>query len=228
MALAGGVAACSLALDLGSLDEGCPVDTKLCNGTCVPLDDPKTGCGPLRTCAPCALYNAKSYSCRSDTNECFVTACLDGFDDCQARATGNAILQNCRTNLNEDPLNCRECGHECPPLPHAEPACGGGECYTLCQFGYGDCDGLRDNGCETELRSNVADCGACQYSCVGKSHMTGDCVNGACLCAAGFADCNRVATDGCEADLSTTSNCGACGVVCAEGQICTAGVCVTP
>ena len=41
------------------------------------------------------------------------------------------------------------------------------------------------------------------------------------VCAGGSADCDNDATNGCE-DLGTTTNCGACGVVCAAGANATA------
>jgi hypothetical protein len=231
MAFAGGVVACSLALDLGSLDEGCPADAKLCNGACVPLDDPKTGCGPLRTCAPCALYNAASYSCRSDTNECFVTRCLDGFDDCDARAKSEVVLQNCGTNLDEDPLHCGDCSTQCVAPDNAEPACGGGRCYTLCKVGWGDCNRDPSDGCEINLLTDANNCGKCQNVCPdSRPNSQAVCVDGACPCLKGWADCDQSnPTNGCEAELAVDEfNCGACGVVCAQGQICTAGACVTP
>lgn len=44
-------------------------------------------------------------------------------------------------------------------------------------------------------------------------------------CAAGFGDCDG--EDGlCETRLSTATDCGACGVACAEGERCADGACV--
>jgi hypothetical protein len=232
IALAGGVVACSLAIDLDPLDQGCPADTKPCNDTCVPLDSTKTGCGRLNTCAPCALYHAKSGACRSDTNECIVSECQDGFLDCEAEQ-GTQISDNCRTNIFEDPLHCGRCDRQCPAPPNAEAACGAGDCYFLCNFGWGDCNGIPTDGCEIHLDADPTSCGACGYACVDQSlspyqNMTGNCVNGACVCAGEFADCNRVGTDGCETNLLTdVNNCGACGVGCTDGQTCTDGSCVT-
>ncbi|MFO0755921.1 MAG: DNRLRE domain-containing protein [Byssovorax sp.] len=52
-------------------------------------------------------------------------------------------------------------------------------------------------------------------------------------CAAGTADCDGNAANGCETSLTTTNNCGACGVSCEDNNPCTvdgcvAGACVHP
>jgi hypothetical protein len=45
-------------------------------------------------------------------------------------------------------------------------------------------------------------------------------------CNVGFANCNGTVNDGCETSTSNdTSNCGACGTVCAVGQSCVNGHC---
>jgi hypothetical protein len=101
---------------------------------------------------------------------------------------------------------------------------------------------------------NLCDgCGVDQKSCGGGCVSTGDpaygCANeGTCracnlayaistcgahgLCAVASctghrADCNNDPSDGCEAELTMADNCGTCGNVCAAGQLCTNGACVT-
>ncbi|MDP3214924.1 MAG: hypothetical protein Q8S73_12520, partial [Deltaproteobacteria bacterium] len=87
------------------------------------------------------------------------------------------------------------------------------------------------NGCETNVQGDLANCGACGRACGAVANGTGTCSAGACRvasCASGFADCDGLVPNGCE--LNTTSdenNCGACGRVCATGQECTAGACVS-
>jgi len=63
---------------------------------------------------------------------------------------------------------------------------------------------------------------------------TASCLGGVCTpagCRAGFGDCDANPGNGCETALTTTSHCGACGVVCAAAPhaaaVCTAGVCAT-
>lgn len=46
-------------------------------------------------------------------------------------------------------------------------------------------------------------------------------------CDPGWGNCNGFANDGCETDLSTTAACGACGVTCAAGQVCTPSGCAS-
>jgi hypothetical protein len=88
------------------------------------------------------------------------------------------------------------------------------------------CDGI-DNNCDGQV-----DGAAASASCPVVANGTAACTNAACAvasCAAGFANCDGNPVNGCERNLRTdVANCGACGVVCAAGQACSAGVCVSP
>jgi hypothetical protein len=242
LTVAAGVIACSIALDPGSLDEGCPKGTKPCTEsfTCVPLDRTETGCAQ-DGCAPCAMPHAKSFRCVD--GRCQLETCVDGFDDCSTTAISLGIRQNCDTNLNESAENCGGCGKNCNdadhlnrPL-HARAACGNRNCYVQCELGWGDC-GETDpmKGCPVDLLTDPGNCGKCGNLCVaGQNHMTGVCEQGSCVCEEGWADCDAFSTDqphapdGCEAELSVNPyQCGACGVVCEEPQTCVAGICTVP
>jgi hypothetical protein len=57
--------------------------------------------------------------------------------------------------------------------------CQAGQCVIACKApdatsAWGDCDGVGRNGCETDLSSDSANCGACGRFCAG------DCVQGSC------------------------------------------------
>ncbi len=97
-----------------------------------------------------------------------------------------------------------------------------------CTGGFGDCDGVAANGCETDLRASATSCGACGRACA-LPNATSECRVGACVvatCATGFADCNGDPADGCEVNTRTdNASCGACGTACARGQVCSGGAC---
>ena len=57
-------------------------------------------------------------------------------------------------------------------------------CQPSCSSGWGDCDGNKNNGCETQLNT-LTDCGACGASCT-KAHGTPTCASGSCQ----IASCN--------------------------------------
>jgi len=61
------------------------------------------------------------------------------------------------------------------------PSCASGVCgIAACTTGFGDCDNNVSTGCETDLRTSAAHCGACGRTCANG----GTCTNGSC----GFGD----------------------------------------
>jgi hypothetical protein len=64
----------------------------------------------------------------------------------------------------------------------------------------GNCDGDPFSSYETDLMSDVENCGACGTVCVQTAGASVRCEKGQCIgaCLEGFSDCNGDATDGCE------------------------------
>ena len=66
--------------------------------------------------------------------------------------------------------------------------------------------------------------GVNSYTCQCPSGWTG---TNCTVCPSGFGDCDGNAANACETALSANStNCGACGIVCGTGLVCTGGACV--
>lgn len=148
---------------------------------------------------------------------------------CVERCEGEATL--CGTqcvDTRDNPRHCGSCDVVCPDGPEATPVCTGtpSACGFRCDEGYGDC--TADAGCETDLRSSLAHCGACGNACAGQN-ASWACVASACgvvACDVGFADCDAASANGCEVDLtSDATSCGACGRACAAGEHCVGGAC---
>jgi hypothetical protein len=105
------------------------------------------------------------------------TAADSGPRDAASDAAG-APDAGCAADLSADLANCGACGHRCPaPPPGATMACSRGACRistVICTAGIANCDGLDDNGCETDLTTG-ANCGACGRRC-----DAGTCIDGRC------------------------------------------------
>ncbi|MBN9161190.1 MAG: hypothetical protein BGO98_33925 [Myxococcales bacterium 68-20] len=118
----------------------------------------------------------------------------------------------CDTNILADSRNCGGCGMACPPGTGAESFfCNEGACKLECAFGAKDCDGLIDNGCESDVR-DPANCGACGVACaVGERCQWRDDLfkEVGCGCPPGQLDCGL-----CTDVRANDANCGACDNAC--------------
>lgn len=103
----------------------------------------------------------------------------------------------------------------------------------ICEGSLRDCKNGAADGCETDTRSDVNNCGGCGIVCATPVSGEASCVDGKCsisACARGALDCNTNMADGCEIDgLRDPNHCGTCGTVCPGGAngapACRAGKC---
>jgi len=149
-------------------------------------------------------------------NACAFDDCIDGFGNCDGDTQNGCE----RPTISVD--NCGGCDIVCAPVANGSVGCIDGACgVATCDNGFGDCDGDPANGCETDVLSNVNDCGTCDNVCMfatsAASCSAGFCVPGTCV--GGQADCDGQPGNACEANILTDeANCGSCGAICAASQ----------
>ncbi|MGE0790524.1 MAG: MopE-related protein [Sandaracinaceae bacterium] len=209
-----------LGLDCDDGDDSTHADaTELCDG----IDNNCNGTaddGDPDTMCPRGAHVAMT-SCASAA--CTITMCEPGFGDCDGDPSNG-----CERALNTV-TDCGSCGVACAPA-NATGDCASGTCRIgTCDAGYGDCDADATNGCETSTRTTT-DCGICGRACM-PAGAVGDCSTGTCRigsCDPHRGDCDANAANGCETVLTTNTDCGTCGSVCAPpsglGE-CSTGMC---
>lgn len=96
--------------------------------------------------------------------------------------------------------------------PHV--SCASGTC--MCVGGFESCDDDDDNGCETDLQTDLQHCGSCGNACPASA----PCSAGTCVCPGGGTACNGSCVD----TQTDVENCGSCGAACTNG-VCSGGMC---
>ncbi len=180
------------------------------------------GCGQV-----CELANATA---RCSASGCLIDSCNPGFANCDGNHTNG-----CETNLLADDDNCGGCGRSCE-RDNAGSACNGaGTCDFACHTGFADCNNdlplTPSNGCEINIHTSPANCGACNAACNLPNAVPG-CTLGDCTieaCNGDFANCDTSTTNGCETNLANdVNNCNACSNKCSfpnAGAKCTTRTC---
>jgi hypothetical protein len=200
----------------------CNPNTADCNG------EPFDGCETNvvvdpDNCGGCAISCSNNHMATRACNGACSGVCQTGYDDCN----GDKQRDGCETRIDNNVNSCGACGVQCS-TNHVTARCSDGNCDGACHVNFADCNADKQfDGCESDSRSDVNNCGACGVRC-SSNHITRACNNGSCegTCKAGWADCNAdKQADGCEASLlNDPLNCGACNKQCAEGG-CANGVC---
>lgn len=144
---------------------------------------------------------------------CASSECPRGWATCPVDDDGTLPPYACGTNLSEDVDNCGACGHHCrggTAAYHLDMGCSAGQCQAFCETGFVDCNGIPDDGCESEPLADPKNCGACGIECPAGVA----CIHGACGCPPGQIVCDGLCTD----IHSDDANCGGCGIACIDHQ----------
>ncbi|AKV02692.1 hypothetical protein AKJ09_09355 [Labilithrix luteola] len=143
---------------------------------------------------------------------CVSTTCPSPYATCPSQDfSGQLLLPTyaCGTNLANDVHNCGACGNDCGDLGgslNVQTSCVNGACRADCYNLDLDCNGILDDGCEANPKSDPANCGGCGQKCAPGVA----CIDGRCGCPTGLVDCNGTCVD-----LQTNDdNCGACDFNC--------------
>ena len=174
-------------------------------------------CGACNNrCTYNAWPNVEQYLCNEGL--CEIYSCVQN-DTNRYMDCNHNPLDGCEADLNNNTNHCNSCNHSCNDLQHVQTGqCVDGQCYVeFCDPGWADC---KDNitGCETEILSNMDNCGGCGNVCV-FDNAQGHCVAGECAieqCAANYyRNCDEDGSNGCESDVRIDEdNCGECGNEC--------------
>jgi hypothetical protein len=146
--------------EVGHLEAGtdpsgaCTEGQKACDGGCVSVNEPATGC-TAADCTPCAFDHA-SASCVQGA--CALDKCELSFADCDGKRENG-----CEVNLATDVKHCADCNNACPD----RFTCNGTDCACTddrsCGFG-GTCNqGLCFCNQECGAGSPCDTDGTCQF-----------------------------------------------------------------
>jgi hypothetical protein len=145
-------------------------DKNPANGCEVNLTNDVNNCNACNM--KCAAAANATVGCSG--SKCVIASCAANFKDCDG-AEGNG----CEINITADPNNCGGCGTKCTPGANvAAMGCAASACtIASCNPGFGNCNNVVADGCETNTTNNNAHCGSCATMC----SMSQNCVNSACI-----------------------------------------------
>ena len=137
----------------GVISDGCEVNIQSvttcgdCNNNCVML-----------------IINQNVNSVFCNSGECEIT-CDAGYGNCN----GN-LGDGCEIDISTDVSQCGSCSINCNILIGSENVasteCSNSQCsILLCDIGFGDCNGVFNDGCEVDLINSPFHCGQCELIC---------------------------------------------------------------
>jgi hypothetical protein len=187
-----------------------------CNG--LAADGCEIALGTLTDCRACRdVCDVPRASESCGTGMCAIGLCDADWDDCN-----DTLADGCEQSLTT-PTDCGACGVPCGPAANGTTSCATGTCTLTCAPGYGDCNGMTSDGCETAL-NDAAHCGSCTVACTGGASVCSDLGGGAYGCGGACGAGETLCGSACADLTSDEMNCGTCGTPCAPSAA--TGVCV--
>lgn len=194
----------------GACNVICGASAACCASSCQDIVSTPTSCGGCGV--TCSDNHIPTISCGAKACN---GNCETGWGDCN----NNKLTDGCETNVATDPDKCGGCNIVCSNNNMATRTCGSGVCNGTCSGTFRDCNNdKKTDGCEIDIGTSAANCGACNNPCSNINIPTPTCLAGACngTCAAGYSDCdNQKLINGCETKTSGANadpnNCGGCG-----------------
>lgn len=148
-----------------------------------------------------------------------LTGCPTEGGPCKATtdcAKGRTCCDGKCLDTENDRNNCGACGAVCE-FANVVPSCKVGRCQFQCQAGFGNCNDVREDGCEVRTIDSPDDCGVCGRVCT-SVNAASSCAQSLCglgACSTGFADCDQEPTNGCEVDTRVeVAHCSGCNQRC--------------
>ncbi len=209
----------------------CDEGLSLCSEKCVDLSKDIKNCG---TCGNVCEPNQMCVENADGVMECRSTLDIDPEFDCNKDADPEADDYVEKTecwgqcyDLSSDVKNCGSCGSECPD----GWVCDEAVCRLKCEEGLVACS----DAC-VDITSDVKHCGGCDQACAPNQKCETNEETGITSCVDLDQDCNEGAEEGapemtncwgtCTNLKTDTANCGVCGNVCDENEICYEGSCL--
>ncbi|WP_434391609.1 FG-GAP-like repeat-containing protein [Melittangium boletus] len=196
------------------------------------------GCLPVKAPCDATVPCCDGLTCQNGTcgeGNVEVDECAAGTDNCNDNATCtntvDAFTCACNAGYEGDGVTCTNID-ECA----TSPCLNGGTCADgINAFTCACAPGFTGATCATNIDECAASpClngGTCTdginaYTCACAPTYTGSTCQ---ACSGTLGDCNGSSSDGCEVNLqSDATHCGACGIACTTGQICSNGTCQSP
>ncbi len=211
-----------------ALADECPADS----GACVDTETDPNNCGECADTCP----DGHVCVCETDAPLCSAGDCVASCAEGEAECDGSC------TDLATDPLNCGACSNVCG----AGQLCSNGGCASSCAEGLTECCGT----C-ADITSDPDHCGGCVCGDSGSAGAGGaapageacaeNCSDGVCVGTCPDPDGNPGCCDenaaydptkticggACVDPDNNVQHCGDCFNLCAEGEKCSSGNCVS-
>ena len=155
----------------GGCGVSCGANALCVASACAPCPSGETACGTSGATF-CANLSSNDENCGACGNACpHGTTCNGGQCVCPLTTCGSDCV-----DTQSDVSHCGSCTNACGTGGSNEIAiCTKGQCSVACAAPFADCDGNGNNGCESDLQTSPANCGACGRACVSGACSAGLC-----------------------------------------------------